>query len=180
VDSVYNSESNGQRSTKSWLFLAISVLLVISLIGCIAQSAAPVVNDTAKNHTGNGTQVPANNFSAGVIADNKTGVDKVQTAIALAVADGTYSQNVTYAYHSGTEIVNMTIAVKDDVITAVSITGTPSNPISARFINGVNAALPELVVGKKINALDIPRQVAGSSLTTAAFKQYVADVIETH
>ncbi len=192
MNKIYNSKSSAKRSTKSWLFLAISVLLAISLIGCIAQSAVPAANDAkndtgknttknTENHTTNSTtNVSSGNFSVGIIADNKTGIEKVQETIALAVADGVYSQNVTYARPGGNEEVNMTIAVEGDVVTAASITGTPSSPISAGFISKVNAALPELVVGKKITALDLPKQIAGSSLTTAAFKQYVADVVETH
>ncbi len=191
MNKVYNSKPNGKRSTKSWLFLAISVLLAISLIGCIAQPTAPVANNTVNNtpddagNTANDTtnttgNAISGNFSTVIIADNKTGVEKVQETIALAVADGIYSQNVTYATPGGNENVNMTISVENDVVNTVSITAASPNPISAGFISKVNAALPELVVGKKITALDIPKQIAGSSLTTAAFKQYVADVIETH
>ena len=111
-------------------------------------------------------------------AETKTGVDKINESIAAAVADGMYSELVTYAYHSGEETVNITIAVKDGVVTEATV--SPSEDaaqMSVRIINNFNDALPELVVGKRIDQLDIPKNVAGSSLTTAAFKGYVQKLV---
>lgn len=111
--------------------------------------------------------------------ENKTSYDKNQTTIANVLADGTYSQYVSYNYHSGTETVDITLTVKNDVVTSASVTDdNPSNMMSARIINSFNAALPDLVVGKKINELNIPHNVAGSSLTTGAFKSYVDSLLQ--
>lgn len=108
-----------------------------------------------------------------ITADNRTAYEKNQASIAKVIADGTYARNATYAAPSGNETVEFSIAVKGDIITAASATGNATNNISAKIIGKFNSALPDLVVGKKINELSIPKNVAGSSLTAAAFKQYV-------
>ncbi len=118
-----------------------------------------------------------------MVAENKTGYDITQQTIALAVADGTYTKDVTYTYHPGTpmqgnEVVTISVTVKDDVVTAASVKANNPVRMSVRYIEGLNAALPDLVVGKKITELNLPNQIAGSSLTTAAFKQYVNGLVQ--
>ncbi len=149
--------------------MAAMVLLVSLFAGCAAQkdsaqSSSP--SDTALK----GGQAPA--------TDTKTSYDKTQQAIATAVADGNYASNVTYQYHSGSETVEIKVSVKGDIITAASVTaqGQPT-PVTAKIVGNFNNALPGLVVGKKITELNLPKNVAGSSLTNAAFQQYVAGLV---
>ena len=162
-------------------YALIAALMLISaiLVGCTAQDSG-----TQKQPLPSDNQSVLGNNSI-ITAENKTGFDKNQDAIALALADGTYTDNVTYTYHptipekTGNETVTISITVKDGIITAASVEGNDPVPISKKIIDGVNAALPDLVVGKKITELNIPAQVAGSSLTTAAFKQYVGGLVAT-
>lgn len=150
------------------IVLIVSLMLIsMIMIGCTSQSQPPP-NKSSDATTVNKTDI---------VADNKTAYDKTQQAIAQAVADGTYSDNVTYAYHSGNETVEIKVTVKGDVVTAASVSGINPVPISAKIISNFNNALPDLVVGKKITELAIPRNVAGSSLTTAAFRQYVNGLV---
>lgn len=146
--------------------LAATVLLVAIFAGCTSQ-------DQGSQSQGGSTLT-----NGGTAADPKTSYDKNQSAIAAAVADGNYAANVTYQYHSGNETVEIKLAVKDDVITAASVTaqGQPTN-VTLKIVGKYNDALPGLVVGKKITELDLPKNVAGSSLTNAAFKQYVAGLV---
>ena len=111
------------------------------------------------------------------VAENKTGEQKVQEAIKQAVADGTYQNNVSYASPGGLDTVGITLSVKGDVVTTVSLAPVETDPFSKGIIDSMAAALPGLVVGKKITELNLPHNIAGSSLTTAAFKQYVDKVI---
>lgn len=113
-------------------------------------------------------------------SDNKTGVEKIEEAVAQAIADGTYTNQVEYAYHSGSEIVTITVKTQKDIVTEARVvpSGGSSSPVSIRIINKFNDALPDLVVGKKITELNIPKNVAGSTLTTAAFKSYVERIVE--
>jgi len=164
--------------------IAIIFLIAISLIvaGCTTQHATPTnsntnpINSNAPNNSPIDASVNAHPVD---IAVNNTKPAQIQQQELLAnvIADGTYKDNVTYQYHSGSELIEIDITVQNDTITDASIIPHNPNPVSARYIAGVNAALPELVIGKKIDQLNIPHQVSGSSLTTAAFKQQIADLI---
>ncbi len=156
---------------RSAVFTIAILLCSMLIIGC-TQNQAP-----SKSQPGdNGTVAAANKINTS-IADNKTAYDKNQTTIAKVIADGTYTGDETYQYHSGTETVTFSVTVKDDTITGATVEAHNPNPISGKIIGNFAAALPDLVVGKKINELNIPRNVAGSSLTTAAFKQYVGGLV---
>ena len=143
------------------------------VIGCTSQQS-PSPASTANNSSG--TPVLANKTD--VIGDNKTAYDKTNQTIVQLIADGTYSDNVTYAQPKGNDTVSISVTVNGGIITAASVVGIGPDSFSAKYQEGFNAALPDLVIGKKINELSIPKQVAGSSLTTAAFKQYVGSLVQ--
>ncbi len=147
-------------------------------------SVSPSVNSTSgspSNAAPVSAAAPVLSNSSFAASDNKTGYDKTKATIAAIVPDGTYENNISYTNPSGTDIADIKISVQGDVITAASVTlnGNP-NRISTKLAGNFNDALPALVVGKKINELNIPRNVAGSSLTTAAFKGYVDQLVQNH
>ena len=151
----------------------VAVLIVfVFLFGCAAGQGASDGKNGSKD-----TTIGAKD-SKDIIAENKSGSDKINETIKSAVADGTYSDNVTYTRPNGNEIVEFSVTVKDGVVTNASVKAQNPVPFSVKFIEGFNSELPTLVVGKKIDSLDIPKQVGGSSLTTAAFKGYVQSIVD--
>jgi len=156
-------------SSKNIALALVFAVLAALVFGCTqsaGQNGAPSGTGDKIDKTGNMT-----------IGDNRTGFDKTQETIELAVADGTYFTDVTYVQPKGNTTAKISITVEGDVITAASAEGVNADPWSTKIIGDFNSALPDLVVGKKIDKLDLPINVAGSSLTTAAFKSYVADLI---
>ncbi len=148
-------------------YVVVVLLVSLLLFGCVnSQPNAPSSNG----------QTTVNKSNQTMVTENRTGFDQTQQAIKMAIADGNYEQNVTYAYHSGHETVDIKLSVQNNTITSVSVTGINPNPMSARIINSYNSALPDLVVGKKIDQINLPHNVAGSSLTNAAFKQYLSQL----
>jgi hypothetical protein len=115
------------------------------------------------------------------ISENKTGYDNTSATIQqMLVADGTYSSMVTYETHAGSETVNITVTVENDTVTAASVTdNSPNSPISAQKIQALNNAIQttSLVLGQPINTISIPHNVAGSSLTTAAFAGFINNLL---
>ncbi len=105
--------------------------------------------------------------------DPTLGVDKTQNAIAYAVADGMHEKMVTYMRPGGSETIDVKVDVKNGIVTAASLAGNGTSPISRRMMEVVDQALPGLVVGKKITELSFPYQVSGSSLTAGAVKHYL-------
>ena len=170
------------------ILIASLLLLAVTLAGC-AQSAVPSNPSSApsasSNNPGGSSAVVSSPTvvspaSGNLVAENKTGFDKNQTTIASILPDGNYEKQVTYAYHSGNSTVDFKLIVQNDVITSASAEAVNDDKVSTMIIGKFNGALPSLVVGKKINELGIPKNVAGSSLTTAAFKQYAETLVQSH
>lgn len=166
------------NALKFFFVLAALSLSASFLAGCTqnapAPSATPLVNATA-NPTLEPSATPAP--TASVIAENKTGNDKVNESILAAVKDGNYKTEVTYAYHKGVTTVDINITVKDGTVTDASVTPVNADPMSTRIVGGFNGALPDVVIGKKIADIHLSGNVAGSSLTSAAFQQYVDGLV---
>lgn len=147
------------------------VLLLFAISGCLGQSQEAKENSPQSP--------PALSDKSISTADSRNGVEKTQATISSIVPDGVYQKNITYAYHSGNTAVAFKIEVKDDVILSASAKAINADNVSEMIIGKFDKALPQLVVGKKINELNIPKNVAGSSLTTAAFKDYIKELTTT-
>lgn len=142
---------------RTLLLLVIFALAAVLLLAGCAQQGSSSKSGTKYN----------------VTEKVKSPQEQHNETLAHVVADGVYNTQETYRYHAGTETVNISVTVKDDIITAASVVGNHPNMMSKRYIDGLNGALPDLVVGKRIDEIVIPHNVAGSSLTTAVFRQYV-------
>ena len=160
---------NSESVMKFLPIMVVLLLVSMVIVGCVSQP-----QNTQKNTT----TVISKNTS--VVAENKTGQEQVHEAVTAILADGTYNTEATYQQPVGEEKVNFSITVKDDVVTGVSVASATTNPISAKKIEGFSKALPDLVIGKKINELDLPKNVGGSSLTNAAFKEYVDNLVSSN
>ena len=71
------------------------------------------------------------------------------------------------------DIISISVTIKDDIVTEASLVGINPNPVSRRYQQAVNDALPDLVIGKRIDEISIPKHISGSSLTTAVLKTYL-------
>jgi uncharacterized protein with FMN-binding domain len=83
-----------------------------------------------------------------------------------AYADGVYT--ATGQYGSLPSSITVTVTLVDDVITAGSVTPHATNPTSLEFQRRFAAAVPVVVVGKRIDEVKLDR-VAGSSGTPLGF-----------
>ena len=90
------------------------------------------------------------------------------------VPNGMHEAQESYAFHAGVNKIDISVGTENAVIENISVTAVGNvDPMSARFISAVDAALPNLVVGKRIDQVNLPTQVSGSSLTTAAVNSYL-------
>jgi uncharacterized protein with FMN-binding domain len=82
--------------------------------------------------------------------------------------DGTYTESGSYQAPSGTETVEVTLTLADNVITEVEVVGNATDPEAkvhqGEFADGIAA----VVVGKNIDEIQVDR-VGGSSLTSDGF-----------
>lgn len=90
--------------------------------------------------------------------------------------DGSYSQAGTYQSPAGAESVNVSLTVKDDVVTGLTVTPSAQNETSKKFQGLFVAGINQMVVGKKLSEVGSFGQVNGSSLTPQGFVSAVAGI----
>jgi len=136
---------------------AVAVIAGLSLAGALAGCAPTVAESTPAETTEPSTAATA--------APEATAEGDASTS---AYSDGTYTESGSYQSPNGTESVDVTVTLADDVITAVEVVGHGDNPDSkhyqGEFISGIGA----VVVGQNIDDIQVSK-VAGSSLTSGGF-----------
>lgn len=134
----------------------VAILAGLSLVGALAACSTPAASTDTGTDAGTDT---------GTETDAPSDTD-------AAYADGTYTESGDYQAPSGTETVEVTITLADDVITAVEVVGDATDPqaklMQGDFINGISA----IVVGKDIDDIQVDK-VGGSSLTSGGFNKAV-------
>lgn len=139
-------------SRKALLFTAASLTLAsTACAGTADDGASAAAESTAPAPTGPATAAAA--------------------APAGSYADGEYSAQGSYIPPSNqTEEVDVTLSLKDGVVTDLSVTTSGNNPTSKQYQREFTSGIQEQVVGKPLNELDV-HKVAGSSLTSSGFNK---------
>jgi uncharacterized protein with FMN-binding domain len=96
-------------------------------------------------------------------------------------ADGDYSAEGSYVSPAGEQSVKVELTLKDDTVTAVTVTPEADDPQAKGFQQKFAGGISEAIVGKDIDTLEVSR-IAGSSLTSGGFTQAIdaikADALE--
>lgn len=92
-----------------------------------------------------------------------------EPVVTTKYVDGSYSQNGGYTSPAGPETISVSVTVKDDVVTAVTVTPMAVNENSQKFQGLFAEGISSMVVGKKIDEIGGFAQVNGSSLSPQGF-----------
>lgn len=133
---------------------AVALLGGLALVGALAGCSTPAASTSAPS---DGASAPAGSGSG---AGN------------ASYADGTYTESADYQAPSGTEAVDVTITLADNVITAVEVTGHATDPQAKQHQGEFKDGIAAVVVGKNIDDIKVDR-VGGSSLTSGGFNKAV-------
>lgn len=90
--------------------------------------------------------------------------------------DGTYTASGDYASPAGPESIAVTLTVKNDIVSSVSITKNATNETSINFQGLFAAGISGQVVGKSLDEIGNYSSVNGSSLTPNAFDAALASI----
>jgi len=99
----------------------------------------------------------------------------LSTDASAPYADGTYTAEGSYRTPETVETIDVTLTIADDTVTDVEVVGDPLAPESKNFQGQFIAGISDVVVGKKLDELQVDR-VAGSSLTSGGFDQAVVRI----
>jgi uncharacterized protein with FMN-binding domain len=89
--------------------------------------------------------------------------------------NGTYSAVGNYNSPGGAEEVGVELTIKDDVVTAVTVTPRATRPTSVTMQTLVKNNVGPLVIGVKLDEIALTK-VSGSSLTPKGFMDAVAKI----
>ena len=153
---------------KPKLHPAVAAIIVIVLIGIVA-SVVIVVN---ANKDTEDTQASPATSSQNTTETNNTTTESTDTS---TFKDGSYSATGSYLSPGGRESVELTVTIKDGVITDTSITTDAASNDARRYQKLFADNYKEFVVGKKVNGLSLSR-VAGSSLTSNGFNDALDEI----
>ena len=160
--------------------LALVMSLSLLVVGCTLETQTP---DTELQPSPEPTPEPAPEEADDEVVevnlekeDSRSDQEVAEEEAALLVADGTYTDRVEYQNPSGSDEFDITVTVENDVVQDISLIGIDPHPVSSNYINGVAGEIADLVVGKNIGDIELPKQISGSSLTTAAVQNYLDDL----
>jgi hypothetical protein len=134
--------------TRAALATAVSLSLAGALAGCASTTSAGSSTDSSATST----------------SDDAT-----------SYKDGTYSADGSYVSPGGQEEIAVTITVKDDLITAVSVKTVAADAEGAQYEAQFASGISAVAVGKSLGSLNVG-SVAGSSLTSQGFNQALATI----
>lgn len=102
--------------------------------------------------------------------------EQVKGELAFVYKDGTYTSKGNYSSPGGDESVNVTLVIKEDVITEATFAGEATRPISVTMQAMFTANFRPLVLGKKLDEVVLDK-VSGSSLTPKGWNDAVTKII---
>jgi uncharacterized protein with FMN-binding domain len=140
--------------TRTALVTAAGFSLVGTLAGCASTTSA---DSSAGTSTASGS-------SATATSDNST-----------SYRDGTYSADGSYVSPGGQEEIAVTVTVKNDLITAVSVRTVSADSEAAQYEAQFASGISAVAVGKDLGSLNVG-SVAGSSLTSHGFSEAIASI----
>lgn len=137
-------------------------LIVVALLAAIVVYEAKK-SDSAVNTT-NTTAASANNNSTSTVPAGTT------------FKDGMYSASSTYYVPHGSESIDVTLTVKDNVVTDSQIQNSEDNPESAQYQEEFASQYRSDVVGKNLGSIQIS-YIAGASDTTQGFDDALQSIV---
>jgi hypothetical protein len=147
------------RRSKTALVAAVGISLVGALAGC-----ASTTSTGSSGSSGSTSSTSSTSGSASSTSDNTT-----------TYKDGTYSADGTYTSPGGTEEIAVTVTVKSDLITAVTVKTVKADSEAAQYQAQFESGISAVAVGKSLSTLSVG-SVSGSSLTGQGFNSALATI----
>ena len=130
-------------------------------------------NSTADEDSENSTNT---NQNSNTVSNTTTVVDTTKkTVVASLYKDGTYTATGSYLSPGGEDQIGVTLTVKNDIVTAVSVNPMAGDNTSARYQQMFVSGYKTYVIGKNLSTLNVGK-VSRSSLTPRGFNDAVAQI----
>lgn len=142
----------------------VAVLAGLTLVGALA-GCSPTTT----------AEAPTDDPTTGSTDETTETTETETDATTATYTDGTYEATGEYQSPNGTESLDVTITLENDVITAVEVVGAGGSPNTERFQGEFAGGIAAIVVGKDIDEISVSK-VAGSSLASGGFNAAVEQI----
>lgn len=143
-------------------------IVALAIVGFAAFKMLGNSSSSKKETLMESTQTQAQTESSNNL-ENDTKLEKTDTTSTTEYKDGEYTAVGSYEAPPGMEKIGVTVTLKDGVITESSLDKLGKAEISKKMQAAFESGYKELVIGKKIDDIDLD-VVAGSSLTPNGFE----------
>lgn len=148
----------------------IAALIVIVFIGIVTSVVIVVQNNQ------NDTPNEATTSSQSSSDSSSQNTESASTDVS-SYKDGTYSATGSYVSPGGRESIELTVTIKDGVITSTELVQNAEDRDAKQYQAAFAGGYKDLVVGKKVDEVKLSR-VAGSSLTSNGFNDALNQIKE--
>jgi uncharacterized protein with FMN-binding domain len=118
--------------------------------------------------------IPTGSTDGGSADNTGTGVS-IDINAGSEYKDGTYTTTGDYYSPGGAEQLQVTLTLKDDIVTDASVVSLATRPESKMYQGKFISGFKSYVVGKKLDEVSVTK-VSGSSLSPKGFMDAVAKV----
>ncbi len=163
--------STYERNSRLKLITTVLAVLVVAGVVVLADHFKPQRSGTATNASS-----PITATAPSSTASNSTSQSASDGSSANgSLKDGTYTTTSDYQVPHGSEELQVSITLKDGVVTASTVQNSENNFDSAQYQEEFAAAYKSHVVGQKISSLQLGT-ISGASDTTSAFNDALSQI----
>ncbi len=157
--------------------ILVGALAVASIVGATVFAFHQNSTSTSASKTPTTSQTSSadttGTTSTTSVADNGASASSVSSSY----KDGTYTATASYSVpHGYQNTIDVTVTVKDGVVTAVKTSHNYQDQESSMYIDAFDAAIQSSAVDKAIGTISSLSRVGGASLTTYGFDEAIATI----
>lgn len=159
IENQNNKENSGKNSG---IMKKVGFLVFIVATGLVTYRLKTIIQ-TNINSSNTDSNIPLSGLDNEPVVNNKK------------YKDGTYSAIGNYVSPNGPESVNVTLVLKDDVVTSTTFKGNGTHATTMKMQGLFSQGFNTLVVGKKLDEVSLT-VVNGSSLTPKGFMDALSKI----
>lgn len=101
---------------------------------------------------------------------------KQEEELKQLIADGVYSYEISFRQPDGIDYINLNFEVENGVVSSFEVEDVKVDRESRRYNRNFNDGVQDLVIGKKVEDINLPYKVSGASLTTRAVSEKLDEI----
>jgi hypothetical protein len=146
------------------------------ITACVIIAAVAIIYFVTTGRAKTGDAASSQTSDTAITTPSQSSTDNSSSTSASSSSpsykDGTYSAAGSYRTPETLENINVTLTVKDGVVTDSSVQQTPQDRESVQYQADFKNNYKNFVIGKKLSDINLSR-VSGSSLTSSGFNTAV-------